>query len=54
MINVKYVPPHRRYSKQEPKNKEEPEKKEAREIKEVVCICQYQGTKVSYEDQNND
>jgi hypothetical protein len=31
MIKVKYIPPHRRISK------EEPRKKEAKEIKEVVA-----------------
>jgi hypothetical protein len=35
MINAKYVPPHLRFSKEEPRKKEEPEKKEAKEIKEV-------------------
>jgi hypothetical protein len=35
MIKVKYIPPHRRVSKEEPRKKEEPEKKEAKEIKEV-------------------
>jgi hypothetical protein len=37
MIKVKYIPPHRRVSKEEPRKKEEPEKKEAKEIKEVVA-----------------
>jgi hypothetical protein len=37
MIKVKYIPPHRRISKEDPKKKEEPEKKEAKEIKEVVA-----------------
>jgi hypothetical protein len=37
MIKVKYIPPHRRVSKEEPRNKEELEKKEAKEIKEVVA-----------------
>jgi ethanolamine utilization cobalamin adenosyltransferase len=37
MIKVKYIPPHRRISKEEPRKKEEPEKKEAKEIKEVVA-----------------
>jgi hypothetical protein len=37
MINAKYVPPHRRFSKKEPRKKEEPEKKGARGVKEVVA-----------------
>jgi hypothetical protein len=37
MIEVKYIPPHRRVVKEEPRKKEEPEKKEAKEIKEVVA-----------------
>jgi hypothetical protein len=43
MIEVKYVPPHRRVVKEEPrkreglKKKEDPKKKEAKKIKEVVA-----------------
>jgi ethanolamine utilization cobalamin adenosyltransferase len=37
MIKVKYIPPHRRIVKEQPKKKEEPEKKKAKEIKEVVA-----------------
>jgi hypothetical protein len=43
MIEVKYVPPHRRVVKEEPrkkeesKKKEEPKKKEVKKIKEVVA-----------------
>jgi hypothetical protein len=37
MINVIYVPPHRRFSKEEPRKKEESKKKEAKAIKEVVA-----------------
>jgi hypothetical protein len=37
MIKVKYIPPHRRVVKEEPRKEEEPEKKEAKEIKEVVA-----------------
>jgi hypothetical protein len=43
MIEVKYVPPHRRIVKEEPKKKEElkkkeePKKKEVKKIKEVVA-----------------
>jgi predicted aspartyl protease len=37
MIEVKYVPPHRRVVKEEPRNKEEPKKKEVKKIKEVVA-----------------
>jgi hypothetical protein len=36
-FNVKYVPPHRRFIKEEPKKKEEPERKE-KKIKEVVAF----------------
>jgi hypothetical protein len=37
MIEIKYVPPHRRVVKEEPRKKEEPKKKEAKKIKEVVA-----------------
>jgi hypothetical protein len=37
MIKVKYIPPHRHISKEEPRKKEETEKKEVKEIKEVVA-----------------
>jgi hypothetical protein len=37
MIEVKYVPPHRRVAKEETRKKEEPKKKEAKKIKEVVA-----------------
>jgi hypothetical protein len=37
MIEVKYVPPHRRVVKEEPRKKEEPKKKEVEKIKEVVA-----------------
>jgi hypothetical protein len=37
MIKVKYLPPHRHVSKEEPRKKEEPKKKEAKKIKEVVA-----------------
>jgi hypothetical protein len=37
MIEVKYVPPHCRIVKEEPRNKEEPKKKEVKKIKEVVA-----------------
>ena len=36
MINVKYVPPHRRIT-EKPKKEEEPNKKEAKKEKEVVA-----------------
>ena len=36
MINVKYIPPHRRDIKEKPKKKEEP-KKEEKEVKETVA-----------------
>ena len=36
MINVKYVPPHRRVTEEKPKQ-EEPNKKEAKKEKEVVA-----------------
>jgi hypothetical protein len=34
---VKYVPPHRRVVKEEPRKKGEPKKKEVKKIKEVVA-----------------
>jgi hypothetical protein len=37
MIEVKYVPPHRRVVREEPRKKEEPKKKEVKKIKEVVA-----------------
>jgi hypothetical protein len=37
MIEVKYIPPHRRVVKEEPRKKEEPEKKEVKKFKEVVA-----------------
>jgi hypothetical protein len=37
MIEVKYMPPHRRVVKEEPRKKEEPKKKEVKKIKEVVA-----------------
>jgi hypothetical protein len=37
MIEVKYVPPHRRIVKEEPRKKEEPKKKEVKKIKEVIA-----------------
>jgi hypothetical protein len=37
MIEVKYVPPHHRVVKEEPRKKEEPKKKEVKKIKEVVA-----------------
>ena len=37
MINVKYVPPHRRVTEVKPKKEEEPNKKEAKKEIEVVA-----------------
>ena len=37
MINVKYVPPHRRITEEKPKKEEEPNKKEAKKEIEVVA-----------------
>jgi hypothetical protein len=37
MIEVKYVSPHRRVVKEEPRKKEEPKKKEEKKVKEVVA-----------------
>jgi hypothetical protein len=37
MIEVKYVPSHRRVVKEEPRKKEEPKKKSVKKIKEVVA-----------------
>jgi hypothetical protein len=42
MFNVKYVPPHRRFIKEDPKNKEEPKKKDTK-IKEVVASVKTKG-----------
>ena len=36
MINVKYVPPHRRVTEEKPKKGEEPNKKEAKKEIEVI------------------
>jgi hypothetical protein len=36
MIEVKYILPHRRIVKEEPRKKEEPKKKEVKKIKEVI------------------
>ena len=36
MINAKYVPPHRHFSKEEPRKKEEPKMKEAKVIKKSL------------------
>jgi hypothetical protein len=38
MIEVKYVPLHRRVVKEEPRKKEEPKKKEVKKIKEVASV----------------
>ena len=37
MINVKYVPPHRRVTEEKLKKEEEPNKKEAKKEKEVIA-----------------
>jgi hypothetical protein len=37
MIEVKYVPHHRRVVKEEPRKKEEPKKKDVKKIKGVVA-----------------
>jgi hypothetical protein len=49
MIEVKYVPPHRRVVKEEPRKKEEPKKKDVKKIKEVVA-----SVKTACEDQKDD
>jgi hypothetical protein len=36
MIEVKYVPPHRRVVKEEPRKKEEPKKKEVKKSKKLL------------------
>jgi hypothetical protein len=38
MIEVKYVPPHCRVVKEEPRKKEEPKKKEVKKIKVVASV----------------
>jgi hypothetical protein len=45
MIKVKYILPHHRVSKEEPRKKKEPEKKETKEIKEVVASVKIKGQK---------
>jgi hypothetical protein len=47
MIKVKYIPPHRRASKEEPRKKEELEKKEVKEIKKVVASVKIKEQKPS-------
>jgi hypothetical protein len=37
MIKVKYVPPHHRVVKEEPRKKEEPKKKEVKKVKEIIA-----------------
>jgi hypothetical protein len=37
MIEVKYIPPHHRVVKEEPRKKEEPKNKEVKKIKKVVA-----------------
>jgi hypothetical protein len=37
MIDVKYVPTHRRVVKEDPRKKEQPKKKDVKKIKEVVA-----------------
>jgi hypothetical protein len=37
MIEVKYILPHRRVVKEEPRKKEGPKKKEVKKVKEVVA-----------------
>jgi hypothetical protein len=49
MIEVKYVPPHRRVVKEELRKKEEPKKKDVKKIKEVVA-----SVKTACEDQKDD
>ena len=39
MIDVKYVPPHRRVTEEKPKKEGEPNKKEAKEIEVVASIA---------------
>jgi hypothetical protein len=53
MIKVKYVPPHRRVVKEEPRKKEEPKKKVVKKIKEIVASVKT-GTKAACEDQKDD
>jgi hypothetical protein len=56
MIEVKYVPPHRRVVKEEPMKKEELNKKEEPKKKNQgsCCIRQDKGTKAACEDQKDD
>ena len=55
MINVKYVPPHRRVTKEKPKKEEEPNKKEAKkEIEVVASIATKKIVAPACEDQKDD
>ena len=45
MINVKYVPPHRRITEEKPKKEEEPNKKEVKKEIEVVASIATKKTK---------
>jgi protein subunit release factor B len=48
MIEVKYVPPHRRVVKEEPRKKEEPKKKEElikKEVKKIKQVVAFVKTK---------
>jgi hypothetical protein len=47
MIEVKYIPPHHRFVKKEPRKKKEPKKKEVKKIKEVVASVKIKEQKPS-------
>jgi hypothetical protein len=53
-IEVKYVPPHHRVVKEEPRKKEEPKKKDVKKIKEVVASVKTKEQKPACEDQKYD
>jgi hypothetical protein len=53
IIEVKYVPPHRRVVNEEPRKKEELKKKDVKKIKEVVASVKT-GTKAACDDQKDD
>jgi hypothetical protein len=51
MSEVKYVPPHPRVVKEEPRKKEELKKKKVKKNQRSCCIRQDKGTKAACEEQ---
>jgi hypothetical protein len=52
MIEVKYILPHRRVVKEEPRKKEEPKKKKVKKIKEAVASVKIKEQKPSVKTKN--